>query len=68
MSDVFDDEGEGEGEPSISMEDYLEAVEEDELVSDFSEYSNWFVILIACALLFDRSTSFVLFVNAVDLF
>lgn len=37
MSDVFDDEV--EGEPSISMEDYLEAVEEEELVSDFSDYS-----------------------------
>lgn len=32
MSDVFDDEV--EGEPSISMEDYLEAVEEEELVSN----------------------------------
>lgn len=38
MADVFDDES--EGEPTISMKDYLEAVEEEELVSDFLENSD----------------------------
>lgn len=38
MADVFDDEA--EGEPTISMKDYLEDVEEEELVSDFLENSD----------------------------